>query len=124
MAPSKPGEAPGEAVPPPDGLTQREVEILGLIARGLTNPEIAEQLFLSSHTIKTHINRIFAKNRVAGPGGRHRLRAPPPHRLTAWTTARRGCWTQWRTLCRDDHFLFLALRECGRFHAGAHETTT
>ena len=46
---------------PPDGLTHREVEILGLIARGLTNPEIADRLYLSSHTIKTHINRIFAK---------------------------------------------------------------
>ena len=46
---------------PPDGLTQREVEILGLIARGLTNPEIAAQLYLSNHTIKSHINRIFAK---------------------------------------------------------------
>jgi DNA-binding NarL/FixJ family response regulator len=37
------------------------VEILGLIARGLTNPEIAGRLCLSNHTIKTHINRIFAK---------------------------------------------------------------
>jgi DNA-binding NarL/FixJ family response regulator len=62
-APSRPGAGPHPAgsAPPPDGLTQREVEILGLIARGLTNPEIAAQLFLSSHTIKTHINRIFAK---------------------------------------------------------------
>jgi DNA-binding NarL/FixJ family response regulator len=54
---------------PPDGLTHREVEILALIARGLNNPEIAERLFLSNHTVKTHVNRIFAKtgsrNRVA-----------------------------------------------------------
>ena len=49
------------ATAPPGGLTQREAEILGLIARGLTNPEIARQLFLSSHTVKTHVNRIFAK---------------------------------------------------------------
>jgi DNA-binding NarL/FixJ family response regulator len=48
---------------PPDGLTHREAEILGLIARGLTNPEIAGRLYLSNHTIKTHINRIFAKTR-------------------------------------------------------------
>jgi DNA-binding NarL/FixJ family response regulator len=54
-APQKP------AAPPPDGLTEREVEILAMIARGMTNPEIAAQLFLSNHTIKTHINRIFAK---------------------------------------------------------------
>ena len=57
---------------PPDGLTQREFEILSLIAQGLTNGEIAERLFLSNHTIKTHINRIFAKtgsrDRVAAIG--------------------------------------------------------
>jgi DNA-binding NarL/FixJ family response regulator len=58
---------PGE---PPDGLTQREVEILGLMAQGLTNPEIAERLFLSNHTVKTHINRIFAKT-----GSRDRAQA-------------------------------------------------
>ena len=45
----------------PDGLTQREAEILTLIARGLNNPEIAAALVLSVHTVKTHINRIFAK---------------------------------------------------------------
>lgn len=54
----------------PDGLTQREAEILRLIAKGLTNPEIAARLFLSSHTIKTHINRIFAKT-----GSRDRVAA-------------------------------------------------
>ncbi|MGH3191723.1 MAG: response regulator [Streptosporangiaceae bacterium] len=56
----------------PDGLTQREAEILGLIAQGLTNGEIAGRLFLSNHTVKTHINRIFAKtgsrDRVAAIG--------------------------------------------------------
>jgi DNA-binding NarL/FixJ family response regulator len=77
-APARPGaeEAAGHAGPPPDGLTQREVEILSLIARGLTNPEIAAQLFLSNHTIKTHINRIFAKtgsrDRAAAIGYAHR----------------------------------------------------
>jgi DNA-binding NarL/FixJ family response regulator len=56
------GSAPATRLPePPDGLTQREAEILGLIAQGLTNGEIAGRLFLSNHTIKTHINRIFAK---------------------------------------------------------------
>jgi DNA-binding NarL/FixJ family response regulator len=47
--------------PLPDGLTAREAEILGLISQGMTNPEIAQALVLSHHTIKTHINRIFAK---------------------------------------------------------------
>ena len=59
-------------VAPPDGLTQREAEILTLIAQGLTNPEIAARLFLSNHTVKTHISRIFAKtgsrDRVAAIG--------------------------------------------------------
>jgi len=43
---------------------------------GLTNPEIAAKLFLSNHTIKTHINRIFAKtgsrDRAAAIGYAHR----------------------------------------------------
>ena len=82
---AEPGSAPlsapsrGPAPEPPDGLTHREVEILGLMAQGLTNPEIAERLFLSNHTVKTHINRIFAKtgsrDRVAAVGyaQRHRI---------------------------------------------------
>ena len=45
----------------PDGLTKREAEILSMIARGTTNPEIAATLYLSSATVKSHINRIFAK---------------------------------------------------------------
>jgi DNA-binding NarL/FixJ family response regulator len=63
---------PSSPAQPPDGLTQRETEILALIAQGLTNPEIAARLFLSNHTIKTHISRIFAKtgsrDRVAAIG--------------------------------------------------------
>jgi len=42
-------------------LTDREREVLGLIARGLSNTEIAELLFLSEGTVKTHVKRIFAK---------------------------------------------------------------
>jgi DNA-binding NarL/FixJ family response regulator len=44
-----------------DGLTDREREVLGLIAQGLSNREIAEKLFLSEGTVKTHIKRIFFK---------------------------------------------------------------
>jgi DNA-binding NarL/FixJ family response regulator len=47
----------------PDGLTPREAEILALIAGGATNGELADQLVLSSRTITSHINRIFAKTR-------------------------------------------------------------
>jgi LuxR family maltose regulon positive regulatory protein len=42
-------------------LTEREVEILQLIAEGLTNPEIANRLFLSLHTVKTHTRNIYSK---------------------------------------------------------------
>jgi DNA-binding NarL/FixJ family response regulator len=45
----------------PDELTPREVEVLKLIAAGLSNHEIADELVLSSATVKTHINRIFYK---------------------------------------------------------------
>jgi DNA-binding NarL/FixJ family response regulator len=44
-----------------DGLTAREIEVLALIADGLSNAEIGERLVLSNATVKTHINRIFAK---------------------------------------------------------------
>lgn len=74
--PAGPAGARPAAVLPPDGLTQREAEILGLIANGLTNTEIAGRLFLSNHTIKTHISRIFAKtgsrDRAAAIGYAHR----------------------------------------------------
>src|SRR5579875_149410 len=71
-----PAAEPAPVAAPPDGLTQRELEILRLIAAGMTNPEIAAQLFLSNHTIKTHISRIFAKSgsrdRAAAIGSAHR----------------------------------------------------
>jgi DNA-binding NarL/FixJ family response regulator len=75
-SPARAGTGPAGPAPLPDGLTQREVEILALIARGMTNPEIAAALFLSNHTIKTHISRIFAKtgsrDRAAAIGYAHR----------------------------------------------------
>jgi LuxR family maltose regulon positive regulatory protein len=42
-------------------LSKREIEVLHLIAEGLTNPEIATRLFLSLHTIKTHTRNIYSK---------------------------------------------------------------
>ncbi|MFJ1930135.1 response regulator [Streptomyces sp. NPDC088131] len=44
-----------------EGLTTREVEVLVLIARGLSNADIADRLTITAHTVKTHINRLFAK---------------------------------------------------------------
>jgi ATP/maltotriose-dependent transcriptional regulator MalT len=43
------------------GITPRELEILGLIATGLSNREIAEKIFVSENTVKTHSSRLFDK---------------------------------------------------------------
>jgi NarL family two-component system response regulator LiaR len=43
------------------GITPREFEILGLIAQGLSNREIADRLFVSENTVKTHSSRLFDK---------------------------------------------------------------
>ena len=43
------------------GITKRELEILELIAQGMSNREIAEKLFVSENTVKTHSSRLFDK---------------------------------------------------------------
>jgi ATP/maltotriose-dependent transcriptional regulator MalT len=45
-------------------LSQREIEVLGLIAKGLSNREIGEKLFLALDTVKGHNRRIFEKLQV------------------------------------------------------------
>lgn len=60
------------SLPPEDGpkneilqsLTKREIEILKLVAEGLTNEEIGKKVFISEKTVKTHLTNIFAKLRV------------------------------------------------------------
>lgn len=55
--PDRTAPAPAEL----ETLTEREREVLALIAHGLTNQEIGERLFLSMATVKTHVNRVFGK---------------------------------------------------------------
>ncbi len=55
------GARPAQPAQLPDELTPREGEVLALIARGLSNREIAETLVVSETTVKTHINHVFAK---------------------------------------------------------------
>ncbi|GAA5027572.1 helix-turn-helix domain-containing protein [Streptomyces siamensis] len=56
------GAAP-DAAPPPDlaALTSRELEVLKLVAGGLSNLEIADRLYISEATVKTHLNRTMTK---------------------------------------------------------------
>jgi DNA-binding NarL/FixJ family response regulator len=56
------GPRPGDAVPPGlEDLTDRERQVLELIAAGLSNREIADRFVVSAATVKTHVNRVFAK---------------------------------------------------------------
>ncbi|MFE0652390.1 response regulator [Streptomyces sp. NPDC059534] len=59
-----PGGSGGPAAPEADGLTERETEVLVLVADGLSNREIADRLRISTATVKTHINNLFAKTGV------------------------------------------------------------
>ena len=56
-----PAQAPAGPAAAEDDLTPREAEVLRLIAAGKSNREIARALFVSEATVKTHVNRIFAK---------------------------------------------------------------
>jgi len=60
LATAAPAPAPA-SVSYPDGLTQREAEVLREIAAGYSNREIADRLSISEATVKTHVNNIFSK---------------------------------------------------------------
>ncbi len=91
------------AVPASDitGLSPRELDVLELVAEGLTNEEIAERLSLSARTVERHLSNVYAKLRVSGKAGRaaaavrfsETLRAhrqSPPEGLRVGTDARPG----------------------------------
>lgn len=61
LAPSADPADEGPALEDHVGLTEREAEILALIARGLTNQEICDELWLSMPTVKTHVSHLLAK---------------------------------------------------------------
>lgn len=55
-----------------DALTDRERDVLGLVAQGLTNGAIARELFLSERTVEAHMRAIFQKLRIPDSGNDHR----------------------------------------------------
>lgn len=78
-APRDASRPPAEPAPNAPRITKREQEILALIAAGLTNKEIADRLFVSENTVKTHSSRLFEK--LSGA-------AKSPDRVTVWVGIR------------------------------------
>jgi LuxR family maltose regulon positive regulatory protein len=58
VVPAQPKSAPDDMIEP---LTARELEVLGLIAEGRSNREIAAELYLSLNTVKVHCSNIYGK---------------------------------------------------------------
>lgn len=62
-------ESPAKAaVDGPDALSEREIEVLRLVAQGFVPDEIGERLFISPHTVRTHIRHIYEKLHVSRRG--------------------------------------------------------
>jgi DNA-binding CsgD family transcriptional regulator len=64
---------PVDAAPCPEGLSGREIEVLRLVADGLTNARIAQRLFISPKTVSTHLVSIFSKLGVTSRAGATRF---------------------------------------------------
>jgi DNA-binding NarL/FixJ family response regulator len=73
MSPPAPEQPPPSARGHPAKLTPREVEVLGLVAEGLTNPQVAQRLFLSPRTVQRHLNSVYRKLGVSSRAAATRL---------------------------------------------------
>ena len=74
--PAEPGpgaSAPTPARAYPAGLSGREIEVLRLVAAGLTSAEVAERLYLSPNTVNAHLRRIYRKLGVTSRGAATRF---------------------------------------------------
>jgi DNA-binding NarL/FixJ family response regulator len=67
LAPAEPSTVPHapKAAAYPDGLTAREVEVLRLVAQGLTDAQVAEHLVISRRTVNWHLTSIYSKLQVS-----------------------------------------------------------
>jgi len=74
----------------PAGLTQRDIEVMALVAAGKTNRQIADELFLSVRTVDRHVSRIFAKLGVHSRAAASSVFANGPAACEVTTALRSG----------------------------------